>query len=217
MEQPSSTDIGIMPLLRIKEGIEKACEANDLETVKRLFVQGGYHTRGFSLDLVWALSRAIEKRHLDIVTYLYTNGAYLDQRVIINFIKEEDYKMLEMFRTLGWDLNENMGAYDPSALPFALGNPRMMHWMLDRGVDPNPRCAFNCTPMSFAICSAPPSVIGVLFAAGGNMTAGLLFARWSIEALISTSKLTTSTRGHTRTASWTAPRFTVPLSVVTLA
>ncbi|RMZ85193.1 hypothetical protein DV738_g289, partial [Chaetothyriales sp. CBS 135597] len=173
MEQQSTPGPEILQIPGIKEGIEKACEENDLETVKRLLAQSTPDF-GFLFDLMWALSKAIDKRYLDIVAYLYTNGAYLDPRAVAALIKAEDFKMLEMLRELGWDMNRHTGALDPSALPLAFDNPQVLRWMLDRGADPNPRCAYNCTPMSFAICSAPLSVIGVLFAAGGSVCAGQL-------------------------------------------
>lgn len=70
----------------------------------------------------------------------------------------------------------------------------MTSWLLERGADPNTRCARNCTPLSFAVCSGPASVVNLLIdACAGDIKNGQLLhhatQRPSVDRLIMVRKL----------------------------
>lgn len=55
----------------------------------------------------------------------------------------------------------------------------MVKWFLANKADPNARCGWDKTPMSLAVCTAPLSIIRLLFQSGATPKAGQLL-HWAI-------------------------------------
>lgn len=56
----------------------------------------------------------------------------------------------------------------------AIEDEEMTAWLLDHGADPNRQCAIDLTPLSYAIESAPISIISLMFSRGGDVNKGQL-------------------------------------------
>lgn len=48
----------------------------------------------------------------------------------------------------------------------------MTRWLLNRGADPNQRCRFDVTPLSYAAARAPVDIIQILLDHGGDIQKG---------------------------------------------
>jgi ankyrin repeat protein len=61
-----------------------------------------------------------------------------------------------------------------------LDNPQLCQWFLSHGADPNARCEFDITPLSYAIQKASREMIDMLFQHGGSIEKGQLL-HWAVH------------------------------------
>lgn len=57
---------------------------------------------------------------------------------------------------------------------YAIADKDMVTWLLNHGADPNRQCVIDLTPFSFAVESAPISVIHIFLSRGGDVRKGHL-------------------------------------------
>ncbi|KAH8727793.1 ankyrin repeat-containing domain protein [Phaeosphaeriaceae sp. PMI808] len=91
-------------------------------------------------------------------------------------VRAQAFDVLELFLRCGWDINKPLGRNQPSVLgiPLSTSDEEMVMWLLGHGADPNSRCEWGLTPMSYAMLKAPLETIDKLFQRGADPCCGQL-------------------------------------------
>ncbi|KAE8352235.1 putative ankyrin repeat-containing protein [Aspergillus coremiiformis] len=126
-------------------------------------------------DLTRDLSFAIQDGKIDKVATLLNDGALMITEQFVLATQMKLYDVLKMFLDHGWDINADFTPLIPSALVYTFEDTTLLTWFLDHGADPNKRCRLrDCTPLSYAVQTAPFEAIETLFRSGGSAAQGQL-------------------------------------------
>lgn len=112
----------------------KACSTGDLESVTIL--AAGDHAPNNAYYLNFGLVSAIIHKQLDVVRYLLSHGAIIDDSVTAMAVKTASLPIFEILLSHGWDVNTSfMGGQTP--LLNLLQHETLVKWLLSHGADPN--------------------------------------------------------------------------------
>lgn len=112
----------------------KACSTGDLESAALL--AAGDHAPNNAYYLNFGLVSAIIHKQLDIVRYLLSHGAVIDDSVTAMAVKAASLPVFEILLSHGWDVNTSfLGGQ--TALLNLLPHVELIKWLLAHGADPN--------------------------------------------------------------------------------
>lgn len=112
----------------------KACSTGDLESVTNL--AAGNHAPNNAYYLNFGLVSAIIHKQIDIVRYLLSCGAAIDDSVTAMAVKAASLPVFEILLSHGWDVNASfMGGQ--TALLNLLKHEELIRWLLAHGANPN--------------------------------------------------------------------------------
>ena len=112
----------------------KACSNGHLESVCEL--AAGDHAPNNAYYLNFGLVSAIIHDQRDIVRYLLSHGAVIDDRVTAMAVKTASLPIFDILLSHGWDVNASfLGGQTP--LLNLLQHETLVRWLLAHGADPN--------------------------------------------------------------------------------
>ncbi|KAJ5135080.1 uncharacterized protein N7515_004358 [Penicillium bovifimosum] len=137
-------------------------------------VRDGYDINDYSEVMI----DAIRSRKMYLVKALLRCNMPVSSIYVLEAVKNVSKDTLTPFLTAffenGWDINAPISGRDPPVLAKVVWNLDMTIWLLDRGADPNERCDFDCTPLSYAVREADLPTIDLLLRRGGDVRIGQL-------------------------------------------
>ncbi|KAK9851474.1 hypothetical protein MYU51_009815 [Penicillium brevicompactum] len=125
-------------------------------------------------DLHRIMAEAIKRDDARFIKELLDRGLPMNTSYASQAVQAKAKNALEIFISSGWDINEPISELRPPVLSDAIEDEDMTAWLLDHGADPNQRCFIDLTPLSYAVESAPISIISLLFSHGGDAGKGQL-------------------------------------------
>lgn len=112
----------------------KACSSGHLESVTLL--AAGDHAPNSTYYLNSGLVSAIIHKQIEIVYYLLSHGATVDERITATAVMAASLPVFEILLSHGWNVNTAfMGGH--TALLNLLHHEKLNRWLLAQGADPN--------------------------------------------------------------------------------
>ncbi|CAD6593251.1 MAG: hypothetical protein ASARMPRED_007180 [Alectoria sarmentosa] len=159
----------------------KVCSTGDLESVTVL--AAGNHAPNNAYYLNFGLVSAIIHRQIDIVRYLLSCGAAIDDSVTAMAVKAASLPVFEILLSHGWDVNASfMGGQ--TALLNLLKHDDLIRWLLAHGANPNLGPPSSPQPRALPVTDsgavldtaasiASPEVFGLLLQRGAKLEISL--------------------------------------------
>ncbi|KAJ5640912.1 hypothetical protein N7528_000537 [Penicillium herquei] len=125
-------------------------------------------------DLSDVMIEAVKRDDAQFMKELLNRDLPMDSLYAIEAVEAKSKNALEVFLQYEWDINQPMSELRPHVLGNAIENEEMTAFLLDHGADPNKECGIDLTPLSYAVQSAPISVINLMLSRGGDVQKGQL-------------------------------------------
>ncbi|KAJ9221708.1 hypothetical protein DTO027B5_8911 [Paecilomyces variotii] len=157
------------------EKLHASCVSGDLQEFRKILGSQSSLSEGFDIcDLSTIMKEAIKRNDAQFVRELLDRGLPMDPLYALEAVKVKGKDTLKVFLQNGCDINQPVSALRPPILGYAIADEDMVAWLLDHGADPNRQCVIDLTPFSFAVESAPISVIRLILSRGGDVQKGQL-------------------------------------------
>ncbi|KAJ5702733.1 hypothetical protein N7488_010281 [Penicillium malachiteum] len=125
-------------------------------------------------DFCGVMIEAVKRDDAQFMKEPFNRGLPMDSLYAIEAVEAKPKNALEVFLQYGWDINQPMSELRPPVLGSKIENEEITAFLLDHGADPNKDCGIDLTPLSYAVQSAPISVINLMLNLGGDVKKGQL-------------------------------------------
>ncbi|RHZ55673.1 hypothetical protein CDV55_101647 [Aspergillus turcosus] len=157
------------------ETLHTSCVSGDIQKFREILDSHSSSSEGFDIcDFYAIMIEAIKRDDAQFIKELLDRGLPMDPLYALEAVKVKGKDALKVFLQNGWDINQPMSELKPPVLGYAVEDEEMASWLLDHGADPNRQCVIDLTPFSFAVESAPVSVIHLILSRGGDVQKGQL-------------------------------------------
>ncbi|KAJ5157095.1 Ankyrin repeat protein [Penicillium canariense] len=162
------------PLVTL-DTLHASCVSGDIQKFREILDSQSSSPEGFDIGDFYAIMiAAIERDDAQVIKELLDRGLPMDPLYALEAVKVKGKDALKAFPQNGWDINQPTSELKPPVLGYAIADEEMAAWLLDHGADSNRQCVIDLTPFSFAVQSAPISVIHLILKHGGDVRKGQL-------------------------------------------
>ncbi|KAJ5577909.1 ankyrin repeat protein [Penicillium hispanicum] len=157
------------------EKLHASCIRGDIQEFRDILDSQSSSSEGFYIcDFSTTMRETIKRNDAQFVRELLDRGLPMDPLYALEAAKVKGKDTLKAFLQNGWDINQPVSELRSPILGYTIEDEDMVTWLLNHGADPNRQCVIDLTPFSFAVESAPLSVIRLILSRRGDVRNGQL-------------------------------------------